>query len=212
MDTEYTHIAVLLDRTGSMEVIRDDTVGGFNAFLAQQQAAPGKATLTLVQFDSQDPYEVLQRFAPLAQVPPLTADSYVPRAATPLLDAMGRAIIDLGRHLDALPVAVRPARVIMVVITDGHENAFVEFRKAQVAQLVAEGQSAGWEFVFLGADLAGIADAHAVGVRDVNTLAFRRDAGGASAAYESLSDNLTARRSGLKRDMSFTDEDRGKQR
>jgi hypothetical protein len=56
----YTHIAVILDRTGSMESIRDDTIGGFNAFLNEQKQQPGKASLTLVQFDDQDPYEVLR--------------------------------------------------------------------------------------------------------------------------------------------------------
>ncbi len=72
MRRDYTHISVILDRTGSMESIRDDTIGGFNAFLKQQQAEPGYATMTLVQFDSQDPYEVLQRLQVLSNVPELT--------------------------------------------------------------------------------------------------------------------------------------------
>jgi len=69
MTSIHTHIAILLDRSGSMELLRDDIIGGFNAFVAQQRAVPGEATLTLVQFDSQQPYEVLHRFAPLAEVP-----------------------------------------------------------------------------------------------------------------------------------------------
>ncbi|MEL6246994.1 MAG: hypothetical protein AAFY78_14765 [Cyanobacteria bacterium J06648_16] len=62
MKEDYTHITILLDRTGSMQTIRDDTIGGFNAFLAQQKEEPGMATVTLVQFDSQDPYEVIHNF------------------------------------------------------------------------------------------------------------------------------------------------------
>jgi len=69
MKDDYTHSTVVLDRTGSMESIRDDTIGGFNAFLEKQKAEPGSATLTLVQFDSQDPYEVIHRFKPIEQVP-----------------------------------------------------------------------------------------------------------------------------------------------
>ena len=83
MNSDYTHIAIILDRTGSMESIRDDTIGGFNAFLDQQKAEPGSATLTLVQFDSQDPYEVIHRFRPLSDVPHLTRGPFVPRASSP---------------------------------------------------------------------------------------------------------------------------------
>ena len=68
MRNDYTHISVILDRTGSMETIRDDTIGGFNAFLNEQKSAAGYATMTLVQFDSQDPYEVLHKFAPVTAV------------------------------------------------------------------------------------------------------------------------------------------------
>lgn len=80
MKQDYTHITVILDRTGSMESIRDDTIGGFNVFLGRQKVEPGTATLTLVQFDSQDPYEVIYRFRPIDEIPELTRETYVPRA------------------------------------------------------------------------------------------------------------------------------------
>ncbi len=81
MHDSYTHITVILDRTGSMQSIRDDVIGGFNAFLQEQQALPGKATLTLVQFDSQAPYEVLCRFLSVKEAKPLTPGTYVPQPA-----------------------------------------------------------------------------------------------------------------------------------
>ena len=56
---DLTHISIILDRTGSMEEIREDTIGGFNAFLKEQQALPDEATFSFIQFDSQDPYEVI---------------------------------------------------------------------------------------------------------------------------------------------------------
>ena len=90
-----SHIAVILDRTGSMADIRDDVIGGFNTFLLDQQVEPTPATLTLVQFDSEDPYEIVQPVAPIHQARPLTRATYVPRASTPLYDAIGRGIVDL---------------------------------------------------------------------------------------------------------------------
>ncbi len=115
------HITVILDRTGSMESIRADTIGGFNAFLEKQQAEPGEVTLPLVQFDSQDPYEVLHRFTPIGQIPTLDRERFVPRANTPLLDALCRGINDLEQSLAMLPEAERPAKVVFAVVTDGQQ-------------------------------------------------------------------------------------------
>ncbi len=84
MENNYTHISVILDRTGSMESIRDDTIGGFNSFLKDQKNQEGKATLTLVQFDSQDPYEIIHHFSPINEVPELDRRTFVPRASTSL--------------------------------------------------------------------------------------------------------------------------------
>ena len=76
MKQDYTHISVILDRSGSMESIRDDTIGGFNTFMESQRSEPGTATLTLVQFDTQDPYEVIHRFKPIQEVPELDHKTY----------------------------------------------------------------------------------------------------------------------------------------
>lgn len=209
MQADYTHMTVILDRTGSMASIRDDVIGGYNAFLAQQQAQPGKATLTLVQFDSQDPYEVLQNFAPLQEARPLTTETYIPRASTPLLDALGRGIMDLERALHALPDDAQPEQVMLVVITDGQENASREFSKAQVMQMIHQKQQAQhWQFVFLSADLAAIGDALASGVHATHAMGFDKTTQGTQAAWQSISNRTADYRAKRAHDMSFTQEDR----
>ena len=213
MKDGYTHISVILDRTGSMETIRDDTIGGFNAFLNAQKGAPGLASLTLVQFDSQDPYEIVYHFKPLAEVPELTRETFVPRANTPLLDAIGRGINDLEKSLADKTEAERPSRVVMVLITDGQENASREFRKDQIEKMIKEKQEkAAWQFVFLSADLDAIGDALASGVRAASTLAHDKDSHGVGAAWASLSRSVADYRSGNKEDVSFSDEDRSEQK
>lgn len=200
---------MILDRTGSMESIRDDTIGGFNAFLQEQKAQPGTATLTLVQFDSQDPYEVIHRFRPIAEVPELTRATYVPRASTPLLDALGRGINDLEQSIAQLPDAERPTKVVMVVVTDGQENASHEFRKDQIEGMIkARTELNAWQFVFLSADLAAIGDAAAIGVRPAAVLLFEKDAKGSKSAWSSLSRQTTAFRESSKLAVDFDDEDR----
>lgn len=213
MKDGYTHISVILDRTGSMETIRDDTIGGFNAFLNAQKAQPGLATLTLVQFDSQDPYEIVHHFKPLGEIPELTRQTFVPRANTPLLDAMGRGINDLEKSLADMAEEERPSRVVMVIITDGQENASHEFRKDQIEKMIKERQEkSAWQFVFLSADLAAIGDALANGVRAASVMGHDKDRHGTQAAWAALSRSIADYRAGTKEDVSFTDEERAQQK
>ncbi len=204
MKDDYTHIAVILDRTGSMESIRDDVIGGFNAFVREQKEQPGKATLTLVQFDSQDPYEVIHRFARIHDVPELTRKTYVPRATTPLLDALGRGIIDLDRSLAKLGTTRRPGKVVFVVITDGQENASREFRKDQIVKMIRDrSEKNEWEFVFLSADLAAIEDAVEYGVRRDAAMHFDKTGAATVNAMGFMTKEISMFRSGKKRKIGF---------
>src|SRR6476620_7328202 len=125
-----TDVTVILDRSGSMEAIASDVIGGFNQFLAEQQRHPGDCRLTLVQFD--DRYEVLYLARPIADAARLTADTFEPRGSTALLDAIGRTIDATGARLAALPEAERPNRVLLAIVTDGQENASVHYTRDRV--------------------------------------------------------------------------------
>jgi hypothetical protein len=213
MRPDYVHISVILDRTGSMEAIREDTIGGFNAFLKEQQGAPGTATLTLVQFDTQDPYEVIHRFKPIKDVPELTRETYVPRASTPLLDALGRGINDVEKCLAGMKEEDRPSRVVLVVITDGQENSSREFRKDQIIKMIKSKQEqAGWQLVFLSADLDSISDALEHGFQAALAMSFDKTSHGVAQAFSSVSSRIRSYRTGLADDVSFTEEDRKKQK
>lgn len=206
---DYTHLSVILDRTGSMESIRDDVIGGFNAFLNQQKAQKGKATLTLVQFDSHDPYEVLNRFTPIEEIPELTRATYVPRATTPLLDAIGRGINDLEASISGLKKSARPSRVVMVIVTDGQENASHEFNRDQILRMIKQkSKDEDWQFVFLSADLDAISDASSVGFKGKSTLMFQKSARGTHDAFSSLSDKVMSYRSCNVGEFAFDEEDR----
>lgn len=203
-----SHITVILDRTGSMQDIREDVVGGFNAFLAQQQAAPEQATFTLVQFDSQDPYEVLHAAADIASVSPLTLEQYVPRANTPLYDAMGRGILDLEAFIAARSDAERPDKVIFVVVTDGQENASRDFTHKRVNRLVEAKKALGWEFVFLSADLGAFDEAGQLGVAYESRVMFSKSKQGNDRAWAMASSKIRESRSALGNRVEFNDLDR----
>jgi hypothetical protein len=208
MKKDHTHITILLDRTGSMESIRDDTIGGFNAFLNGQKAEPGTATLTLVQFDTQDPYEVLYKFTPIGDVPELTRETFIPRAMTPLLDALGRGIIDLEKSISQLKEKDRPSKIVFVVVTDGQENSSREFRKDRIKKMIQEKtEKNDWQFVFLSADLSAIDDAQSVGFQANSVLYFHKSPEGVGRAFRSCSSRTSEYRSNVRRSVNFDFED-----
>ncbi len=209
MKKTYTHITVILDRTGSMDSIRDDTIGGFNTFLKKQKEVPGIATFSLVQFDSQDPYEVIHDFKLIDVVPELTKETYVPRASTPLLDAMGRGINDLEQKINVLDKKKQPEKVVMVIITDGLENASREFKRDQVMKMIQDKkENHNWQFVFLSADLDAIDEAELLGVKASSSLAFMKDRRGLNDVFDSLSEKMCCFRINKSQNLEFEDSDR----
>ena len=192
---DRTHICMILDRTGSMESIKQDTIGGFNSYIAAQKSLPTPATFTLVQFDSQDPFEVIHKFTDIQMVADLTGQTYVPRASTPLYDAVGRGINDLKAGLGALPEALRPKKIVMVIVTDGQENASREFTGVQVRKMIADAKEAGWQFVFLSADESAISDSSSLNIDASNAAFFKKSTAGANEMWERVANRSVAYRS-----------------
>jgi len=160
MKTDLTDITLVVDRSGSMETIREDAEGGVNAFVREQAQQPGNALLTLVQFDTQ--YDFVHKGVPVKQVP---AYKLVPRGNTALLDAVGRAINETGERLATMAEADRPGLVIFVIVTDGEENSSSEFSKTQIKEKIADQQAKyNWQFTFLGANQDAFAEAGGMGI------------------------------------------------
>ena len=162
-----------------------------------------------MQFDSQDPYEIVHQFTPLAGVPKLTRETYVPRGGTPLLDAMGRGINDLEQQMASLEDADKPSRVVLVIVTDGQENASREFRRDQIVEMIRRKKDGdGWQFVFLSADMDSVDDAVAYGFDRGAVMTYDRTGQGAGDAWDSLHTRIADVRTGRRRAVAFTDEDR----
>lgn len=190
-----THITVILDRSGSMQSIKSDIIGGFNTFLKQQKEVPGKATLTLVQFDTGNPYEVIHNYRPLQEIPELNDRTFVPRGGTPLLDCLGRGINDLSEHINKLTNDQKPDKVFFIIITDGQENSSREFKKSDIVKLIDEKKNKdNWEFLFLSADLDAIGDARLYGINQTNVYVFNRDTKAVNKMWENLSASMSKAR------------------
>ena len=186
--TEPTKLWFLLDRSGSMGRLTQDVIGGFNTFIAEQAQESGSAHLTLVQFDSQDPFEVIHDAARIEEVPQLTTEIYSPRGSTPLLDAIGDLIEHADRRIDARSRREQPAEDQLVVIfSDGLENDSRRYDRARVAELISSRQEGGWEFVFMGANQDSYLEAGRIGFSEESISNFAADQRGTSAAFASIS-------------------------
>lgn len=193
MRADLTEIACVLDRSGSMNAIAGDAIGGFNTFLAAQQALPGTARLTLVLFDHE--YQLAHNNVPIQDVPPLDEHTYVPRGMTALLDAVGRTIDDMGARLAATPEAERPAKVIVAILTDGMENASRDYTYDKVSSMIRhQQQKYSWEFIFLAANQDAISSAAKLSIHADNAIAFQATGVGIRHANMRLSDEVSRRR------------------
>ena len=203
-----TEIIVILDRSGSMDSVRGDTIGGFNSFLADQKKLPDEAYLTLVQFD--DRYEKLYEGKPLADAPRLDEQTFQPRGSTALLDAIGRTINEQGARFSRAPDSLKPGKVIVAIMTDGFENASQKFDRAQVFGLISQQRDQwGWLFYFLGANQDAIAEAGRLGLAAGQALSYAATPRGTAAVMSSLSKGVAhSRRTGSA--YSYDDEDRKK--
>lgn len=207
MRKNHSEIVLVLDRSGSMENIATDTIGGYNTFLKKQQEAPGTATFTLYQFD--DRFETAVDAKDIQSVPMLNKDTFVPRGATALLDAIGRAIMLTGRRLENTPEDARAEKVVIVILTDGLENASRESTKEKVFEMIEHQRSKySWEFVFLGANQDAIATAAGIGIAGANTITYMANSIGTRGVFNSTADNLCSYRAGNTTSAAYSKSDR----
>ncbi len=173
-DSTYTHISYLLDRSGSMYEIWNDAVGGYTQFIETQKAVPGKATFSLAAFDTG--YIPVYEFANLQDIPSTFPESIVPNGGTALIDAAVRLITATGAKLAALPEDERPSKVIVVMYTDGEENASREYTRHQLRTLIEEQTTKySWDFIFLASNIDTTAAAVSYGINVATTSSVHQN-------------------------------------
>jgi Mg-chelatase subunit ChlD len=205
----YTQITFVLDSSGSMSKIEDDTKGGFNIFLQEQREEEGTATVTLYDFN--DTIDVVYRNESIAEAPKLTNENYRPGGRTALHDAITRAIDETADSIENQAEPDRPDNVIVVVLTDGKENASETPEDAVRERIKHRREEAGWEFLFIGANQDAALTAEDMGMDRNNSLDMSHSGDGVEEAYRSTSENISqARRQGST--GGYTDEDRQRQR
>ena len=186
MKKNLTEIVFILDRSGSMAGLEDDTIGGFNAMIAKQQKEQGEAFVSTVLFDNIS--EVIHDRLDIQKVEPMTRKDYYVRGCTALLDAVGGAIHHIGNVHKYAREEDRPEKTIFVITTDGMENASRQYSYADLKRMIErQKEKYGWEFLFLGANIDAAKEAARFGINADRAANYHADRQGTAVIYEAVS-------------------------
>jgi len=182
---DFTEIACVLDRSGSMYSIVNDAIGGFNTFLKEQRELEGNANISIYFFN--DRYESLVENIDVKSVKDLTIDTYRTGGSTALFDSIGKTVINLEQKINDMEV--KPKNTLVVILTDGEENSSKEFTdKTKIKEMIEKKRGEGnWEFLFLAANQDAFAEATSYGMSVGNSMNFTATGDGVKHAYMKMS-------------------------
>jgi len=189
MKKNLTEIVFILDRSGSMSGLEDDTIGGFNSLIRKQRTEEGEALISTVLFDNFS--EVIHDRVPLDQVPEMTDKEYYVRGCTALLDAVGGAVHHIGNVHKYAREEDRPERTLFVITTDGMENASRRYSYDEVRRMIErQKEKYGWEFLFLGANIDAAKEAARFGIHADRAVNYHCDREGTALNYEVVAETI----------------------
>ena len=189
MKKNLTEIVFILDRSGSMAGLEDDTIGGFNAMIEKQKSEPGEALISTVLFDNVS--QVIHDRVDLQAVAPMTRKEYYVRGCTALLDAVGGAIHHIGNVHKYAREEDRPEKTLFVITTDGMENASRKYSYDRVRTMIQrQKEKYGWEFIFLGANIDAVKEAARFGIGADRAANYHADHKGTGVIYETVGDAI----------------------
>ena len=201
MKKNLTEIIFILDRSGSMQGLEKDTIGGFNSLIEKQKKNEGDALISTVLFANKS--KVIHDRVDVKDVKPMTENNYITGGCTALLDAIGNAIHHISNiHKYARKEDV-PEHTLFVITTDGMENASRTYTYPKVKKLIEnQKEKHGWEFMFLGANIDAVNVASYMGIDENRAVNFNCDSEGTDLNYEVLNDAI-----GVLRECSYVSAD-----
>ena len=202
-----TDITIILDRSGSMDTIKNATIEGFNSFIKKQKKGDFHTNLTFVQFD--DEYEKVYEQKDIKTVEYLNSKTYNPRGTTALLDAIGITINSTKKRIKNLDKSKKPRNVVITIITDGYENASVEYSTKAIFNMIHKREkNDNWNFLFLAANQDAISEGAKFGIHQDRALTFVNNDKGIKNSMRSMSEMCYSLSNDSISEIKFSEADR----
>ena len=190
MKKNLTELVFILDRSGSMAGLENDTIGGFNSMIEKQKQEAGEAIVSTVLFDNHR--DVIHDRVDIQNVAPMTRGEYYVRGSTALLDAVGKAIHHIRLVHKYAREEDRPEKTLFVITTDGMENSSKEFSYQRLKSLIERQKELfGWEFIFLGANIDAAKEAARFGISEKRAVNYHADSVGTGMVYDAVNVAVT---------------------
>ena len=191
-ENDMTELVFILDRSGSMGGLEEDTIGGFNSMIEKQKKQQGECLVSTVLFDHE--VSTLHDRVPLCDIQPMTEEDYVVRGCTALIDAIGMTV----SHIEKVHRYIRkedvPAHTMFVITTDGMENASKEYSSDKVRKMIEKKKKEGWEFLFIGANIDAVSTARHFGIGADRAVNYHADKEGTAVLYNCVSKVVSSAR------------------
>jgi len=201
VEQELTDIIVILDRSSSIESygLTKKNIEGFNSFLKEQKEETGLARMTLALFDGNwydngdnNAYELRYNMVDIQNVQDLDAETYIPKGMTALYDGIGITLQNYKNKLEKLPINEKPDKVVVLIMTDGEENASKEFNKKMIAEMIEKHEKEDlWGFVFMGANIDTMGESQSMNISVANTIPYTSNVADTQKLYKKLSKSVT---------------------
>lgn len=189
MKENLTWIINILDESGSMSPIKEDTIGSFNEFIKEQKKIDGEAYCTLVKFNSS--INKVYENKSLQEISYVDNDSYKPSGFTRLYDAIGHTINQIKTKIKNLKEEEKPEKVLFVILTDGKENRSIDFSKDKIFEKISKREKKGWNFIYLGANQDAMLEGGNIGIVKNKTVTWEANSVGINTAFKAVSNYAT---------------------
>lgn len=176
------YICYILDQSGSMSSIKDETITAFNKWKNDFAKEPTTVNtkMSLTKFNTK--CDITCVAENLDNVKNLTKETYIPSGMTTLYDSIANTILELEKKLEEDKKTNDNSLILCIIHTDGQENSSIEYKREDIVAMIKEREQEGkgnWSFIYMGVGQDAWAQSGTLGIMAGNVMSVHYSSVGA---------------------------------